>query len=168
MLRRRTFVPELNVLLLFVMLIIAVPVALVAAVVEPITETKYDGAAVPIPTAPAKVEVAVEVATILPTRKRPIAVVDANTALDVAVSEPKPPVYAAKDDEVALTITTLPLNVLVPEKVLLVVVENAVVNCPIAPSNESGKIAESEEELILLLKRFQSAEERYPLVELLA
>ena len=49
----------------------------------------------------------------------------------------------------------------------MVVVENAVVKTPVLELYASGKIAESEVEEILLLKLFQSVEERKPLVEAL-
>jgi hypothetical protein len=72
MLRRKTFVPELKVLLVFVTERTAVPVADVAAVVDPTIETLYEGFVVPTPTAPEKVDVPVdEVATTVPVINRP-------------------------------------------------------------------------------------------------
>ena len=62
--------------------------------------------------------------------------------------------------EVALVSVVLPLKVevalkvLMPEKVLLVVVENAVENTPVDELNASGKVADKEDEASLLLSAF--------------
>jgi hypothetical protein len=88
-------VPELKVLLVFVTESTAVPVADVAAVVDPTIETLYEGFVVPTPTAPEKVDVPVdEVATTFPVINRPYAVVDASVALVDAMRSPILPLKA--------------------------------------------------------------------------
>ncbi len=66
---------------------------------------------------------------------------------------------------VALVRIVPPLNVFVPEKTLVVVVLNAVLNTPVDELNASGYVADKEVELILLLKRLQSVEVRSPRLE---
>lgn len=84
-------VPELSVLLLFETARTAVPVALVAAVVEPTIDTRYDEPFIPTLTGPANDDVAVEVEITFPVIKRPCAVVDARFTLVVAVIFPNKP-----------------------------------------------------------------------------
>ena len=83
-LRRNTLLPELSVALLFEIAMTAVPVALVAPVVDPKTDTRYVGFDIPTPKAPAKVDVAVEVETTFPVMNLPNAVEEAKVATLVA------------------------------------------------------------------------------------
>jgi len=69
---------------------------------------------------------------------------------------------------VALVSVTLPLNVLAPEYTLSVVVEKKVLKMPVEESYASGKVAESEDDEILLLNKLQSLLLRYPFVDPLA
>ena len=73
-------------------------------------------------------------------------------------------VVMAKVEEVALVSVVFPLKTLDPEKVLAVVVEKLVEKTPVELLYASGYVAESDDELILLLKFVQSVEARKPFV----
>ena len=106
-LSRMTLFPELSVESLFDTVRIAVPVAEVGAVIDPMMETMEEGRATFTLSGPLNDDVAVEVEMTLPARNCPYAVVEASNALDVALRLPNMPV-----NPVALTNVCVPRNVL--------------------------------------------------------